>query len=110
MSHGNDKQDHSNVNIPIYNQSCLTYLYKCVFDELTPLKHIEILKPDVYVNGSDDGENFLEKDVVVCGGGKIYLNQKKGASSNFLERIRNEKSSNKAVFFDRDGVILKPAP
>jgi D-glycero-D-manno-heptose 1,7-bisphosphate phosphatase len=77
------------------------------FNELTPLNLLKKIKPHIYANGSDYGESFLEKDTILENGGKIFVNKKLGASSNVLNNIKNEKQPQKAVFLDRDGVIIE---
>ncbi len=44
-----------------------------VFHEDNPLELIGSIKPDVFVNGSDYGENCLEAPKVKAYGGRIYI-------------------------------------
>lgn len=81
--------------------SCVDYIF--LFDELVPLKWIDIFKPDIYCNGSDWGKKILEHDVVVKNGGKIFIGSrsKKDSTSGIVEKIlRIEKSPDiKAIFY-----------
>ena len=47
--------------------------YVFVFDEETPLAFLEEIKPDVHTNGSDYGEDCIEKPIVEKYGGKIHI-------------------------------------
>ncbi|MEM3373800.1 MAG: pantoate--beta-alanine ligase [Candidatus Woesearchaeota archaeon] len=47
--------------------------YVTIFNETTPIKMLEIIKPDIHVNGSEYGENCIEAPTVKKYGGKIYL-------------------------------------
>lgn len=43
------------------------------FDETTPIPILEIIKPDVHVNGAEYGENCIEAPTVKKHGGKIHI-------------------------------------
>ena len=43
------------------------------FDETTPLKILDIIKPNIHVNGKEYGKNCIEADIVKKNGGKIHL-------------------------------------
>lgn len=43
------------------------------FDETTPIPLLEIIKPDVHVNGAEYGENCIEASTVKKYGGKIHI-------------------------------------
>ncbi|PCI93055.1 D-glycero-beta-D-manno-heptose 1-phosphate adenylyltransferase [Candidatus Aerophobetes bacterium] len=43
------------------------------FDETTPLKLLEKIKPDVHINGAEYGKDCLEANVVKQGGGKLHI-------------------------------------
>lgn len=47
--------------------------YVVLFNEKTPIELLEVIKPDVHVNGDDYGENCIEADTVRKYGGKIYI-------------------------------------
>lgn len=47
--------------------------YVTIFDELDPRALIEVIRPDVFVNGSDYGEDCLEAPVVKKCGGKVHI-------------------------------------
>lgn len=64
--------------------------YITIFNEKTPLKLLEVIKPNVHVNGEEYGENCIEAPTVKKYGGKIYLIKlKKGYSTtNLISRIK----------------------
>lgn len=80
-----------------------------VFDEINPKILLEAIKPDIYCNGSDWGENCIERATVEENGGKIYvLKWQDGFSTTeLIEKIIKINSAPivKAVFLDRDGTI-----
>jgi len=41
--------------------------------KLIPLEFLEIIKPDVHVNGSDYGEDCIEKETVERNNGRIHI-------------------------------------
>ncbi|MBW2974416.1 adenylyltransferase/cytidyltransferase family protein [Candidatus Woesearchaeota archaeon] len=47
--------------------------YVTIFDEKTPLTLLEIIRPDVHVNGGDYGENCIEAETVKKHKGKIHI-------------------------------------
>lgn len=47
--------------------------YVTWFRETTPLHLLETIVPDVHVNGSEYGEECIEKEVVERNGGKIHI-------------------------------------
>ena len=47
--------------------------YATVFNERTPVKMLEIIKPQVHVNGSEYGKECVEKEVVEKNGGIIHI-------------------------------------
>ena len=47
--------------------------YVTLFNEKTPIELLEIIKPDVHVNGSEYGENCIEAPTVKKHGGKIHI-------------------------------------
>ncbi len=44
-----------------------------IFKEKTPIEMLEIIKPDVHVNGSEYGEDCIEEPTVKKHGGKIHI-------------------------------------
>lgn len=80
-----------------------------IFDEINPKVLLANIKPDVYCNGSDWGENCIEREVVEKNKGKIYvLKWQDGFSTTeLIEKIIkiNNAPIVKAVFLDRDGTI-----
>ena len=80
-----------------------------VFDEINPKALLGDIKPDIYCNGSDWGENCIERAIVEENGGKIYvLKWQEGFSTTeLIEKIIkiNSVPIVKAVFLDRDGTI-----
>jgi D-glycero-beta-D-manno-heptose 1-phosphate adenylyltransferase len=47
--------------------------YVTWFDETDPRQILEIIKPDVHVNGSEYGENCIEAEIVKKNGGRIHI-------------------------------------
>lgn len=47
--------------------------YVTYFDDTTPLKILEIIKPDIHINGKEYGENCIEADIVKKNSGKIHI-------------------------------------
>lgn len=47
--------------------------YITIFDETVPMPFLEIIKPDIHVNGSEYGEDCIEAPTVKKNGGKIYI-------------------------------------
>jgi D-glycero-beta-D-manno-heptose 1-phosphate adenylyltransferase len=47
--------------------------YVTWFDETDPLRILDIIKPDVHVNGAEYGEHCIEENVVKKNGGKIHI-------------------------------------
>lgn len=83
--------------------------YVIIFDEINPKNALRELKPDIYCQGKDWGEDCLEKETVLSYGGKIKVLQwQKGRSTTDLVRRILDSARDpivKAVFFDRDGTI-----
>lgn len=83
--------------------------YVVIFDELTPNKILEKIRPDIHCNSFDWGKNCVEKAVVEKNGGKIHiLKLKKGFSTtNLIKKILTVylNPAKKAIFLDRDGTI-----
>ncbi|MFH0740197.1 MAG: D-glycero-beta-D-manno-heptose 1,7-bisphosphate 7-phosphatase [bacterium] len=83
--------------------------YVVIFDEINPKALLGDIKPDIYCNGSDWGENCIEREVVEKNGGKVYvLKWQDGFSTTeLIEKIIkiNNTPIVKAVFLDRDGTI-----
>ncbi len=47
--------------------------YVTWFDQTDPCAILEIIKPDVHVNGIEYGENCIEAETVKRGGGRLHL-------------------------------------
>jgi rfaE bifunctional protein nucleotidyltransferase chain/domain len=47
--------------------------YVTWFDETDPLAVLDIIRPDVHVNGSEYGENCIEAELVKRHGGRIHI-------------------------------------
>jgi len=47
--------------------------YVIIFDEDTPINLLKELKPDVFVNGEDYGEDCVEAPIIKSYGGKIHI-------------------------------------
>ena len=83
--------------------------YVVNFDELNPKEILKKIKPAVHCNGSDWGENCIERQVVEEGGGRIHILkwQTGFSTSKLMQKIMGArlKPEIKAVFLDRDGTI-----
>jgi D-beta-D-heptose 7-phosphate kinase/D-beta-D-heptose 1-phosphate adenosyltransferase len=59
--------------------------YVHVFDEPDPIAFLREVNPDVHVNGSEYGENCIERDTVIRGGGRLHIvNRIPGLSTSSL--------------------------
>lgn len=47
--------------------------YVTWFDETDPKKILNVIKPDVHVNGAEYGHNCIEAETVISNGGKIHI-------------------------------------
>jgi bifunctional ADP-heptose synthase (sugar kinase/adenylyltransferase) len=47
--------------------------YVHVFDEPDPIAFLREVSPDVHVNGSEYGEDCIERDTVVGAGGRLHI-------------------------------------
>lgn len=45
------------------------------FDETDPKKILNVIKPDVHVNGAEYGHNCIEAETVISNGGKVHIVQ-----------------------------------
>ncbi len=68
---------------------CVTYVH--IFDDDVPMPFLEIVKPDVHVNGAEYGEDCIEAPTIKAHGGKISLVPKvEGLSTTeLIARIKN---------------------
>lgn len=86
---------------PIYSEenraiviAALTMVdYVVIFPEKTPVKLIEEIKPDIYVNGEEYGENCIEAPTIKKYGGKIHIvgDYKGFSTSDIIKEISNIK-------------------
>lgn len=53
---------------------CVDYVF--IFEETTPIRFINLLKPHIHTNSANYGENCIEAEAVKQNGGKLYLLQK----------------------------------
>ena len=51
--------------------SCVDYVF--LFEETTPHRWLERLKPNIHTNGAEYGQDCIERDLVESQGGKIHL-------------------------------------
>jgi rfaE bifunctional protein nucleotidyltransferase chain/domain len=65
--------------------------YVTWFHEATPLKILEIIQPDVHVNGTEYGEKCIEAEIVKKYGGRIHVvDLVPGLStSNIIKKIKS---------------------
>ena len=91
------------ANRPINNEndraevlSALSFVdYIIIFEETTPEKLIEIIKPDIYTKGADYTINTLpEAKTVLKNGGKIeFINLVQGKSTtNIIKKTQNSQN------------------
>lgn len=61
-----------------------------IFDETTPMAFLEVVKPEVHVNGSEYGENCIEAPTVKKYGGRIHLMPKVAglSTTGLIARIK----------------------
>lgn len=87
--------------------------YIVMMNELNPLTLLEHIKPEFFCNGSDWGENALERSTVEGYGGKFVIVSSQtrseiSTSAMVTKLVQLEKTtSEKFVFLDRDGVLIK---
>lgn len=86
---------------------CVDYIV--LFDDLTPIPVLELLKPDIFCNGSDYGANCIERETVERNGGRVaVLSWQSGQStSDIIRRIKSLPLPVKAVFLDRDNTLIE---
>ncbi|MBN1502646.1 adenylyltransferase/cytidyltransferase family protein [Candidatus Woesearchaeota archaeon] len=61
--------------------------YVTIFDEKTPIKILELIRPDIHVKGSEYSKRLAEKEVVEKHGGQVV----------FMERDPNDTSTTKII-------------
>lgn len=87
--------------------SCVDYV--TLFDDITPMRILEHIRPDIHCNGSDWGKDCVEREVVERNRGRVHILQwSPGLSTtNLMKRIveLSGKNAPRAVFIDRDGTI-----
>ena len=84
-----------------------------LFDQLTPVDLIKEIRPDVYFNLSEWGEDCVEKHILDTYGGSLKVFDVElpadwsGSTTELISKIKKseEGKTKKAVFLDRDGVI-----
>jgi rfaE bifunctional protein nucleotidyltransferase chain/domain len=83
--------------------------YVVLFDEPNPKNLLGIVRPDVYCNNPEWGEDCIERGIVEKYGGivKIIPRTPGISTSDIIERLHaiERKGETKAVFFDRDGTL-----
>lgn len=64
--------------------------YVTWFEETTPLRLLELIRPDVHVNGSEYGLNCIEAETVKRCGGRLHIVQLISglSTSNLIEKIK----------------------
>lgn len=83
-----------------------------IFDDLTPLNYIEVLKPHIFCNGAEWGPSFVEKSTVEAYGGKMQIispeTRANYSSSEIISKLAKANApQKKAIFLDRDGVLIE---
>jgi len=87
----NDKRPIIELQYRLEMVSALFFVdFVTYFDETTPIKILDIIKPDVHINGKEYGENCIEADIVKKNKGKIHIvNLVEGLStSNIIKKIK----------------------
>jgi D-glycero-D-manno-heptose 1,7-bisphosphate phosphatase len=103
--------------IPLHQRAAFLAAFEFVdyvvpFDDLNPLSVLEQLKPEVFCNGSDWGENPIERDFVESYGGKFKIvssqTRDQFSSSDIIRRAHSAHQTNspRVIFLDRDGVLI----
>ncbi|MDP7115610.1 MAG: adenylyltransferase/cytidyltransferase family protein [Candidatus Woesearchaeota archaeon] len=66
--------------------------YVVVFSDVNPIKLLEVVKPSVFVNGVEYGEDCVESEVVKKFGGRVHLveNYKGLSSTKIIEGMKKE--------------------
>ncbi len=106
---------------PILNESERSYMlvqspfvaHVVIFNELTPVVVLEQLRPDVYLNVGEWGQECVEKPVVEKHGGKVVMFDFDEpetwckSTTQLIKRIQTSEAMQvgKAIFLDRDGVL-----
>jgi len=69
--------------------------YVTTFQETTPLHILELIKPNIHVNGAEYGKDCLEAETVLRNGGAIHIvNLVPGLStSNIIDKIKTLSES-----------------
>ena len=72
--------------------ACTDYI--TVFDELTPIKLLNIIRPHIHVNSPEHGEECIEREIVELHGGRIHLAQlvEGMSTTQLIERILEASS------------------
>ncbi len=84
-----------------------------IMDDVTPVSHLDTLKPNIFFNVSEWGADCIERKIVESYGGKIMNSDVtldaawNSSTSELITRIARseEMKVGKAIFLDRDGVI-----
>ena len=67
--------------------------YVVIFNETTPIKLLELIKPNVHVNGSEYGKGCIEAETVRKYGGRIHIVKLiKGYSTTNMIKTRKEEA------------------
>lgn len=95
-------KSYKSPNRPINNQNDRAYMlaslqfvdYVVIFDELTPIKFIKSIRPDLHVK-SKSGYLGIEEEAVKKGGGKVILIEDEVgySTTNLIQRIKNVEGS-----------------
>lgn len=98
---------------PIINQRDRTFIlqgleavdYIIIFNELTPEKYFEIIRPTTFCNGLDWGKNFIGIDFLKKINTEIfYFKKKQTSASSIINRIIEslKYKENRYLFFDKN--------
>lgn len=73
--------------------------YVHIFDEPAPMAFLELVRPDVHVNGAEYGADCIEAPTVIANGGRIHLVDRLPSlsTSDLVRRIQEQARSTAAV-------------
>jgi len=80
------------LDVRLFNLAAIGMVdYLSWFDELDPIAKLDIIRPDVHVNGAEYGEDCIEAEVVKKHGGRIHIVSLVNgfSSTNLIEKIRS---------------------
>lgn len=87
---------------------CVDYI--TIFDELTPLDLLSVIRPHIHVNSPEHGKDCVEREVVEQHGGRIHLARlvEGMSTTQLLNRIQDSlaHTPSAALFINAKSVVL----